>query len=131
MRQLAESLEQGQLSLVRNDTEAIARGAAHQAELCRQWSRLESELKLRLQTNSNRADRGQESSDNPRFVELQAEWQALSSRIQHLARVHWSLLRYLDRSMAVLQRVIQSCAPTYQPGPNLLRPEELRLRAGE
>src|ERR1039458_9221121 len=45
LRSLAESLEGSTLALVRNDAEAIARGAAHQAELCRQWSRLEDELR--------------------------------------------------------------------------------------
>ena len=45
LRSLAESLEFSSLALARNDAEAIARGAAHQAELCRQWSRLEDELR--------------------------------------------------------------------------------------
>jgi hypothetical protein len=45
VRNLAESLEASTPALVRNDVEAIARGAAHQAELCRQWSHLEDELR--------------------------------------------------------------------------------------
>jgi hypothetical protein len=45
LRSLAESLEFSSLALVQNDAEAIARGAAHQAELCRQWSVLEDELR--------------------------------------------------------------------------------------
>ena len=45
VRNLAESLESSTTALARNDAEAIARGAAHQAELCRQWSRLEDELR--------------------------------------------------------------------------------------
>src|SRR6202022_4479182 len=45
LRSLAESLEGSSLALVQNDAEAIARGAAHQAELCRQWSALEEELR--------------------------------------------------------------------------------------
>ncbi len=45
LRSLAESLEFSSLALVQNDAEAIARGAAHQAELCRQWSALEEALR--------------------------------------------------------------------------------------
>src|ERR1700676_1577709 len=45
LRSLAESLEFSSLALVQNDAEAIERGAAHQAELCRQWSVLEEELR--------------------------------------------------------------------------------------
>ena len=40
VRILAESLESSSLALAQNDAEAIARGAAHPAELCRQWGRL-------------------------------------------------------------------------------------------
>jgi len=45
LRELAESLESSSVALVQNDAEAIARGTAHQAELCRQWSRLEDDLR--------------------------------------------------------------------------------------
>src|ERR1700704_1420462 len=45
LRSLAESLEFSSMALVQNDAEAIARGAAHQAELCRQWSVLEEDLR--------------------------------------------------------------------------------------
>src|SRR5258708_38930415 len=45
LRSLADSLETSSLALVQNDSEEIARGAAHQAELCRQWNRLEEELR--------------------------------------------------------------------------------------
>src|SRR5258708_14332820 len=45
LRSLADSLETSSLALVQNDSEAIARGAAHQAELSRQWNRLEDELR--------------------------------------------------------------------------------------
>ena len=127
MRELATCLEESQLCLVRNDVEAIARGAAHQAELCRQWGQLESQLQYR----PREVQKENEPVDNRRSAELQAEWQALSARIRHLARVHLSLLRYLDRSMAVLRNIMQSCAPTYGPEPNLVRPPEIRVRAGE
>ena len=127
MRRLAESLEENQLSLLRNDTEAIARGAAHQAELCRQWRQLESQLKYR----PREVHKENEPAGNRRSAQLQAEWQALSARIRHLTRVHLSLLRYLDRSMTVLRNIMQSCAPTYGPEPNLVRPPELRVQAGE
>src|SRR5258706_14122170 len=44
LRSLADSLETSSLALVQNESEAIAHGAAHQAELCRQWNHLEEEL---------------------------------------------------------------------------------------
>jgi hypothetical protein len=44
---LATSLEAGRSALLGNDAEAIARGAAHQAELCRQWRMLEDQLRAK------------------------------------------------------------------------------------
>src|ERR1700674_815516 len=144
LRSLAESLEFSSLALVQNDAEAIARGAAHQAELCRQWSALEE--KLRREAGPRRASPApsagaagnspQNSSlqaNSPKTgqsARLQAEWETLAVRIRYLTRVHWSLLRHLERSLAVLNRVVDSCAPTYTPDPGLLR-TEARLRAGE
>ena len=139
LRSLAESLEFSSLALVQNDAEAIARGAAHQAELCRQWSRLEEELRRETGRRSAPPSAGvsaQTNSLQPNFpkteqsARLQAEWETLAARIRYLTRVHWSLLRHLERSLAVLNRVVNSCAPTYTPDPGLLR-TELRLRAGE
>jgi hypothetical protein len=144
LRSLAESLEFSSLALVQNDAEAIARGAAHQAELCRQWSVLEEELRREAsrrsasplpsagasgnspQTNSLQPN----SPKTGQSARLQAEWETLAARIRYLTRVHWSLLRHLERSLAVLNRVVDSCAPTYTPDPGLLR-TEVRLRAGE
>ena len=57
VRCLAESLESSTPALVRNDAEAIARGAAHQAELCRQWGRLEDELRREAGRRSARGRR--------------------------------------------------------------------------
>jgi hypothetical protein len=132
LRSLAESLESSSLALVQNDAEAIARGAAHQAELCRQWGNLEDELRLGAGRQSvlpsTRA-----SNHLPKTAHsarLQAEWEALGTRIRYLTRVHWSLLRHLQRSLAVLNRVVDSCAPTYTPDPSLLR-TEVRLGSGE
>ena len=139
LRSLAESLEFSSLALVQNDAEAIARGAAHQAELCRQWSRLEEELRREAGRRSAPPSAGvsaQTNSLQPNFpkteqsARLQAEWETLAARIRYLTRVHWSLLRHLDRSLAVLNRVVNSCAPTYTPDPGLLR-TEVRLQAGE
>ncbi|MGB8014261.1 MAG: hypothetical protein WCF68_21810, partial [Terriglobales bacterium] len=65
---------------------------------------------------------------------LQAEWETLGARIRYLTRVHWSLLRHLQRSLAVLNRVVDSCAPTYTPDPSLFRTEirpRFENRAGE
>ena len=131
LRSLAESLEFSSLALVQNDAEAIARGAAHQAELCRQWSALEAELRREAAGNSAQTNRIQSNSPKTgQSARLQAEWETLAARIRYLTRVHWSLLRHLERSLAVLNRVVDSCAPTYTPDPGLLR-TEVRLRAGE
>jgi hypothetical protein len=137
---LAESLESSSPALARNDAEAIARGAAHQAELCRQWSRLEDELRRRAERRSappvGPSGKSPEASAATRHsAQLEAEWKALGVRIRYLTRVHWSLLRHLERSLAVLNRVVDSCAPTYTPNPNLLRTSllqtEVRLEAAE
>ena len=132
VRNLAKSLESSTPALARNDAEAIARGAAHQAELCRQWSLLEDELRReagrRLAGPCNSASVN--SPEAAHSARLQAEWQELGARIRYLTRVHWSLLRHLERSLAVVSRVVDSCAPTYTPDPGLLR-TEVRLRAAE
>ena len=129
---LAESLEGSTLALVRNDAEAIARGAAHQAELCRQWSRLEDELRREAGRRSAPPPVGASgnSPEAQHSARLQAEWETLGTRIRYLTRVHWSLLRHLQRSLAVLNRVVDSCAATYTPDPGLLR-TEVRLASGE
>jgi hypothetical protein len=142
LRSLAESLEFSSQALVQNDAKAIARGAAHQAELCRQWSALEEELRREAGRNLSPPSAGA-SGDSPQTnslqpnspttgqsARLQADWETLEARIRYLTRVHWSLLRHLERSLAVLNRVVDSCAPTYTPDPGLLR-TEARLRAGE
>ena len=129
---LAESLESSSLALAQNDAEAIARGAAHQAELCRQWSHLEDQLRLQFQRQCLLPGAGSSegSLDGVPSAHFQAEWETLAARIRYLTRVHWSLLRHLERSLAIVNRVVESCATTYTPNPGLLRPE-VRLRAGE
>ncbi len=107
LRQVADSLERSQSALLQNDAEAIARGAAHQAELCRQWSLLEDELRQHSGAHAF------PPFDADHCTQLRVEWDELQARIRHLTRVHWSLLRHLQRSLAVLERVAQSCAPTY------------------
>ncbi len=113
LRTLAESLESSGSALLQNDAEAIARGAAHQAELCRQWSRLEEELRgeagRRSQPGASR-----EWTKTEHSARLQAEWETLAARIRYLTRVHWSLLRHLERSLGVMRRVVNSCAPEYE-----------------
>ena len=136
VRSLAESLESSSLALVRNDAEAIVRGAAHQAELCRQWSHLENELRREAERsiltsagatgNSPVVEHSVEGSVE-HSARLQAEWETLGTRIRYLTRVHWSLLRHLQRSLAVLNRVVDGCAPTYTPDPAMLR-TEIQLR---
>ena len=136
VRNLAESMESSSLALVRNDAEAIARGAAHQAELCWQWNRLEGDLRREAGRRSLVTPDGDagNSPEGGHSARLQAEWETLEARIRYLARVHWSLLRHLERSLAILHRVVDSCAPTYTPDPGSVRTEvltEVRLRAGE
>ncbi len=132
LRSLAESLEFSSLALAQNDAEAIARGAAHQAELCRQWSRLEDELRREAGRRSAPRLTGASGSspEADHSARLQAEWERLGARIRYLTRVHWSLLRHMQRSLAVLNRVVNSCASTYTPAPGLLRPE-VRIGVGE
>ncbi len=132
LRSLAESLESSTLALAHNDAEAIARGAAHQAELCRQWSGLEDELRRESNRRllSSSAGASGHTPETERSAQLEAEWETLGSRIRYLTRVHWSLLRHLERSLAVLNRMVASCASTYTPDPVWLG-REVRLRAGE
>ena len=120
---LAASLESSTLALAQNDAEAIARGAVHQAELCRYWSQLESQLQDRLRSEAE--DTSNKNKDN-NSARLQAEWETLSARIRYLTRVHCSLLRHLQRSLAVLNRVVDSCAATYTPDPVMLRTDVRR-----
>jgi hypothetical protein len=109
---LAESLEASRWLLGRNDAEAIARGAAHQAELCRQWSQLEEQLLAK-----SRAITSCSSENDSNLVETSAElaakWKALSARLRYLTRVHCSLLRHMQRSLGVLNGIINRAAPTY------------------
>ena len=112
MRQLANSLEESQSALLRNDAERIARGAAHQAELCRRWCHLESQLQ---RGRANSGSRQQSSTERSTAENCMAEWKQLNDRIRHLTRVHSSLLRHLNRSLAVLARVAKSCELTYAP----------------
>lgn len=128
---LATSLETSRLALIRNDAEAIARGAAHQAELCYQWSRLEYHLRTEAARRlAPPATHGTNPSDGERSTQIEAEWQALCKRLRYLTRVHWSLLRHMQRSLGILQRVVDSCAPTYTPAPGLVEPG-LQVGAGE
>lgn len=137
---LATSLEEGRLALIRHDAEAIARGAAHQAELCRQWELLEKQLRaeaagrrLRLVSartpNHDLDSEPAASSEAKRSAQLEAEWQALAKRIAYLTRVHSSLLRHMQRSLGILQRVVDSCANTYTPGPGAVA-SAVPVRAG-
>ena len=114
VRTLADSLEVSRLALLRNDAESIARGAAHQAELCRQWSLLEDQLRV----EGERRVAAATSADFPegeQSARLAAEWETLRGRIRYLTRVHSSLLRHMQRSLSILQHVVESCAPTYLP----------------
>lgn len=132
LRRLAESLEVSQLALVRNDAEAIARGAAHQAELCRQWSLLEDQLRRQCAPRPQPSNHPAPDNSPERLhtAQLEEEWEALGARIRHLTRVHWSLLRHMQRSLTVLARVVESCALTYTPEPGSVR-TEARAQAGE
>jgi len=124
---LASSLEASRLALGRNDAEAIARGAAHQAALCRQWSCLEDQL--RAEAAWRRALPGASPAIGSQSAQLVQEWATLSARIRYLTRVHWSLLRHMQRSLGILQRMVDSCAPTYTPS-RAMESCEARPRAG-
>jgi hypothetical protein len=132
LHHLADSLEVSRSALLSNDAEAIARGAAHQAELCRQWSELEDQLRCESEPRPARPAEptAEDSPEALHSAQLEEEWAALGARIRHLTRVHWSLLRHLQRSLEVLTRVVESCAPTYTPETGLLS-TEVRARAGE
>jgi hypothetical protein len=132
LRSLAESLEVSQLALVRNDAEAIARGAAHQAELCRQWGLLEGQLRNAAQATSAGECGYGGTLDRRRSQHLQSEWDELGTRIRYLTRVHWSLLRHMQRSLAIVSRVVESCAPIYTaPGSGALPPPQAAARTGD
>lgn len=152
---LAGSLEASRLALVNRDAEAIARGAAHQAELCRQWGRLEDELRAEAVRRRSVMGKDRLGKDRPGAArlgsghladspgaehtgEIEKEWTALRTRIQYLTRVHCSLLRHMQRSLAILQRMVDSCGGTYRPDRGVLhgethqreaRPQSTRLEA--
>jgi hypothetical protein len=130
VRNLADSLEASRSALLSNDAEAIARGAAHQAELCRQWGRLEDQIRQEREQQRRLTGRSaEEPPDAARLTQLEDDWTELSARIRRLTRVHLSLLRHLNRSLAVLARVVESCAPTYTPGTGML-PIDTASQAG-
>ena len=113
---LAINLEESRWALTRKDAEAIARGAAHQAELCRQWRSLEDRLRGQSCGEGRTISLNPEcGSEAEQLARLDLEWQELRKRIQYLTRVHSSLLRHMQRSLGILQRVIGRHAPTYGP----------------
>ena len=65
---LATSLEESRLALLRNDAEAIARGAAHQAELCRQWGLLEDQLRAKADRHAASTSSAPSASSTGRSV---------------------------------------------------------------
>jgi hypothetical protein len=135
LRDLVQSLEVSQFALVRNDAEMIARGAARQAELCRQWSLLEDQLRhasepQRLSISPAAPISPETPTTALPSAHLEKEFDALSTRIRHLTRVHCSLLRHLQRSLSILVHVADSCAPTYTPDVSALR-ADTRPQAGD
>jgi hypothetical protein len=127
LRDLAHSLELSQVALTKNDAEMIARGAARQAELCRQWSLLEDQLR-QLPSSKTPFSPGTPAKASG-SSEIEKEFSVLTARIRHLTRVHCSLLRHLQRSLAIVAHFAASCAPTYTPDPNALRVDS-RPQAG-
>lgn len=117
LRDLAQSLEVSQFALARNDAEVIARGAARQAELCRQWSALEDQLRHEFEKRplSLAPAAVLPSPHALPMAHFEQEFATLAARIRHLTRVHCSLLRHLQRSLAIVACVAESCAPTYSP----------------
>jgi hypothetical protein len=130
---LAYSLEASRVAIGRRDAEAIARGAEHQAELCRQWNRLEEQLRAealrrRILPVAD-GDFSVSTTTDAAAVNLAAEWETLSARIRYLTRVHASLLRHMQRSLDVLGRMIASCAPMYACPPGNATPQALPNQA--
>jgi hypothetical protein len=135
LRDLVQSLEVSQFALARNDAEMIARGAARQAELCRQWSLLEDQMRrdfgpIRSSIQPAGFSSPKELSEASPSLHLEKEFDALTVRIRHLTRVHCSLLRHLQRSLAILVHVVDSCAPTYTADLSAPR-AEIRPQAGD
>jgi hypothetical protein len=132
LRDLVQSLEVSQFALTRNDVEMITRGAARQAELCRQWSLLEGQLRRESEKHPLRSTEPAAclSPGALSSAQFEQEFAALNARIRHLTRVHCSLLRHLQRSLAIVAHVVESCAPTYAPDLTLLR-AETRPQAGD
>jgi len=131
LRDLAQSLEVSQVALARNDAEMIARGAAHQAELCRRWSLLEDQLLRKPDQRPLPSTEAiaQHSSEGLPSAHIEQEFAALTARIRHLTRVHCSLLRHLQRSLAILGHLMDARAPTYSLELNLVHAEP-RPQAG-
>jgi hypothetical protein len=131
LRDLANSLESSQHALAYNDAELITRGAARQAELCRQWSLLEDQLRRKAETQAHSQESvPQHSSENSPSAQIELEFAAITARIRHLTRVHCSLLRHLQRSLAILGHLVDARAPTYSPELNLVR-DGPRPQAGD
>jgi hypothetical protein len=126
LRELAGSLESGQSALAGNDAERIARGAAHQAELCRQWGQMEEQLRREPEMQSPGSDW---SGPSP-SAQIEVEFATLTARIRYLTRVHCSLLRHLQRSLAILGHLVDARAATYTPELNMVRIEP-RPQAGD
>jgi hypothetical protein len=124
LRELEHSLQHSQTALTRNDAEMITRGAARQAELCAQWTRLEEEVGKAALTKPDQL------ASSPRSDQIGKEFRDLTTRIRHLTRVHCSLLRHLQRSLAIVSHFAASSAPTYTPDPNSLR-IDVRPQAGD
>src|SRR5512147_2430671 len=100
---LGDSLEVSRSALLSNDVEAIARGAARQAELCRQWSVLEDQLQRQATSHASGARSSPENSPEvAHLAQLEEEWADLGNRIRYLTRVHRSLLRHMQRSLDIL-----------------------------
>ena len=113
---LAESLQASTEAIGRNEAEMISRGAEHQAELCRQWSALEE--KLRHAARPSRpvlAPTNPDSGAAAPSERLRDDWEHLEGRVRCLVRMHASLLRHAERSMAIVARIVDAYAPTYSP----------------
>lgn len=129
LRDLVQSMEVSQFALARNDAEKIALGAARQAELCRQWNLLEDQLQRDSRSKLRSTQPAKLSTEPLSSTKVEQEFAALTVRIRHLTRVHCSLLRHLQRSLAILVNVVDSCAPTYTADLTVLH-AETRPQAG-
>ncbi len=118
MRELARSLEQVQIAVVRSDVAGIDRHTARQRDLCASLRHLETGATGLLQGKSN-GERLPEDAASPealvRWKALVQELAQVEMRVSQLNLVYAALLRRAQRTLRIFMRVLESSAGTYAP----------------